>query len=67
MSDLSEAIVSDILVSDHLPIIFHLLDHARTRNLPGPDDKFTDWEQFQNLACELISSRIQINLGEETD
>jgi hypothetical protein len=26
---LSEIIVSDILDSDHLPIIFHLLDHIR--------------------------------------
>jgi hypothetical protein len=29
----SVVIVSDILDSDHLPIIFHLLDHIRTRNL----------------------------------
>jgi hypothetical protein len=58
---LSEVIVSDILDSDHLPIIFHLLDHVRTRNLSDLVDKFTDWEWFQSLAPELISSRIQIN------
>jgi hypothetical protein len=29
---LSEVIVSDILDSDHLPSVFHLLDHIRTRN-----------------------------------
>jgi hypothetical protein len=51
---LSEIIVSDILESNHLPIIFHLLDHIRTRNLSDPVDKFTDWEQFQSLASELI-------------
>jgi hypothetical protein len=31
---LSEVTVSDILDSDHLPIVFHLLDHIRTRYLP---------------------------------
>jgi hypothetical protein len=30
---LSEVIVSDILGSDHLPIVVQLLDHIRTRNL----------------------------------
>jgi hypothetical protein len=40
---LSEVIVSDILNSDHLPIIFHLLDRIRTRNLTDPLEKFTDW------------------------
>jgi hypothetical protein len=41
---LSEVIVSDILGSDHLPIVFHLLDHVRTRTLSDLVDKFTDWE-----------------------
>jgi hypothetical protein len=40
---LSEVSVSDILDSDHLPVIFHLLDHIRTRNLSDPVDNFTDW------------------------
>jgi hypothetical protein len=30
---LSNVIVSDILDSDHLPIIFHILDHVRTKNV----------------------------------
>jgi hypothetical protein len=30
---LSDVIVSDILDSDHTPIVFHLLDHIRTRHL----------------------------------
>jgi hypothetical protein len=47
---LSEVIVSDILESDHLPIIFHLLNHVRIRNLSDPVNKFTDWERFQSLA-----------------
>jgi hypothetical protein len=28
-SGVSDVIVSDILVSNHLPIIFHILDHAK--------------------------------------
>jgi hypothetical protein len=64
---LSEVIVSDIQDSDYLPIIFHLLDHIRSRNLLDPVDKFTDWEQFQILASQLISHRIQINSGEKAD
>jgi hypothetical protein len=55
---LSEVIVSDILDLDHLPVIFHLLDHIRTRNYSDPVEKFIDWEWFQNLASELISPRI---------
>jgi hypothetical protein len=57
----------DILDSDHLPIIFHLLDHVTTRNLPDLVDKFTDWERFQSLASELISPRIKINSEQETN
>jgi hypothetical protein len=54
---LSEVIVSDILDSDHLPIVFHLLDRIRNRNISDPVNKFTDWERFQSLAYELISPK----------
>jgi hypothetical protein len=64
---LSEVIVSDILDSDHLQIIFHLLDYIRSRNLSDPVDKFTDWERFQRLFSELISPEIQINSEKEAD
>jgi exonuclease III len=37
---LSEVIVSDVLDSDHLPILFHILDHVTTRNLSDPIEKF---------------------------
>jgi hypothetical protein len=47
---LSNVIVSDILDSDHLPIIFHILYHVRAKNYSAPLDKFTDWEWFQSLA-----------------
>jgi hypothetical protein len=32
----SNVIVSDIFDSDHLPIIFHILDHVKIRNLSEP-------------------------------
>jgi hypothetical protein len=46
----SNVIVSDILDSDHLPIIFHILDAVGTLNNSTPLEKFTDWERFQSLA-----------------
>jgi hypothetical protein len=39
---LSDDIVSDSLNSDRLPIIFHILDHVRTKNVKAPREKFTD-------------------------
>jgi hypothetical protein len=56
-----------ILDSDHLPIVFHILDHVEIRNLSEPVEKFTDWEQFQSLASEPISPRIEINSWVEAD
>jgi hypothetical protein len=52
---LTYVIVSDILDSDHLPFIFHILDHVRSRDFSNCAKEFTDWEQFQSLASELIS------------
>jgi hypothetical protein len=63
----SDVIVSDILDSDHLPIIFHILDHVKIRNLSEPVEKFTDWERFQSLASELISPKIEITSEVEAD
>jgi hypothetical protein len=60
---ISNVIVSDILDSDHLPIIFHIPDHVRTKNISAPLEKFTDWERFQSLASNLISPRLEINSG----
>jgi hypothetical protein len=64
---LSEVVDSDILDSNHLLIVFHLLYHVRTRDISDSVYKFTDLEWFQSLASELISPRIQISLGEEAD
>jgi hypothetical protein len=33
---LSDLTVSDILDSDHLPIMFHILDHVRTKQISEP-------------------------------
>jgi hypothetical protein len=63
----SDVIVSDILDSDHLPIIFHILDHVKIRNLSDPIKKFTDWEMFQSLASEFISPTIEITSEVEAD
>jgi hypothetical protein len=60
---LSDIIVSDILDSDHLPIIIHIQHHVKIRNLSEPTEKFTEWDRFKSLASELISQRIEINLG----
>jgi hypothetical protein len=58
---------SNILDSDHLPIIFHILDLVKIRNLSDTIEKFTDWEQSQSLASDLISSRLEINMEVEAD
>jgi hypothetical protein len=60
-----DVIFPDILNSDHLPIVFHILDHVRTKNLSNPTEKFTDWERFLNIACDLILPRIEINSEED--
>jgi hypothetical protein len=64
---LPEVIVSAILASYHLPIVFYLLNLVITRNLSDPVDKLTDLERFQSLASELISPRIQVISGKEAD
>jgi hypothetical protein len=63
----SDVIVSDILDSDHLPVIFHTLDHVKIRNISDPIETFTDWDWFQSLASELISPKIEIISGVEAD
>jgi hypothetical protein len=61
--------LSDILDSDHLPIVrvFHIMDLVTTNKLLEPLEKFTGWERFQSLASDLISPRLDINSGIEAD
>jgi hypothetical protein len=54
----SDVIVSDILDADHLPVVFHILDHVKITNLSEPVEKFTDWDWFQSLASELMSPKV---------
>jgi hypothetical protein len=42
-SRVSDVIFSDIFDSDHLPIVFHILDHVKIRNLLEHIEKFADW------------------------
>jgi hypothetical protein len=63
----SDVIVSDILDSDHLPVVFHILDRVKVKNLSERIENFTDWNRFQNLASELISPQVKIKSGVEAD
>jgi hypothetical protein len=64
---LSGVIVSDILDSDHLPILFHILEHVKAKNISEPIEKFTHWEEFQSFISGLTLSRTEINSEKETD
>jgi hypothetical protein len=64
---LSEVILTDILDSDHLPIMFSILDSVRSRGALDPVEKLTDWEMFQNLTPEHVSPNIQIHSSDEAD
>jgi hypothetical protein len=58
---LSDIIASEILDSDHLPIMFHIMHHFGTKQISEPLENFKNWEQFQSLASHLISSIVEIN------
>jgi hypothetical protein len=44
---LSDVTVSDILHSDHIPIIFHILDHIKIRNHSEPIKNSQIWMSFK--------------------
>jgi hypothetical protein len=64
---LAEVIVIDIVDSDHLPIIFAILDCVRAREALDPFEKLRDWERFQSLTSELISLSSHVHSSEEAD
>jgi hypothetical protein len=64
---LSHVSVSDILNSDHVPIVFHILHLVTTYKLLEPFEQFTDWERFRSLVSNLISPRTEINSGVEAN
>jgi hypothetical protein len=59
--------VLDIMDSDHLPIMFCILDHVKARDILDPIKKFTDSERIQGLASVLVSPRVEINSCIEAD
>jgi len=64
---LSDITVSGILDSDHLLILFHILDHVSARDISAPVEIHIDWEWFRSLASDLISSVIQINTAAKAE
>jgi hypothetical protein len=60
----SDVTISDILDSNPLPIFLHALNYVKAWNTLNEFETFTDWEQFQSLASELISPKIYIDSGE---
>lgn len=60
-------IVSVVLDSDHLPIIFHIQNHVTIKTPSDPIETFMDWEQFQSLASYVVPPKNQINSGIEAD
>jgi hypothetical protein len=64
---ISEVTVVDVLDSDHLPLLFHMLDHVSVRDISAPVEIHTDLERFQNLASDLISPGTQIHTPEDAE
>jgi hypothetical protein len=58
---LSEVRVLDIMNSDHLRIIFCILDHIKAREILDLVEKLTHWERFQSVTSALVSPRVEIN------
>jgi hypothetical protein len=52
---------------NHLPIVFHILDHVRTTTRSEPLEKSINWEWFQSLASDLIYPRMEVNSEVEAD
>jgi hypothetical protein len=63
----TDVIVPEILDSDNLSVLFHILDHVKIINFSEPIKKFPDWELFQSLTSELILPKINIKSWIEVD
>jgi hypothetical protein len=64
---ISDINILEILDSDHLPILFHMLDHVSTRDNSASIEIQTDWEQFQSLASILTAPTTQIHISEDAE
>jgi hypothetical protein len=49
---LSDVTLPDIQASVHLPIISHILDLVRERNISNRAEKLTDLERFKGLTSQ---------------
>jgi hypothetical protein len=47
--------------------MFRILAHVRAKEVWNSVENFTEWEQFESLATDLISSRIQHHSSEVVD
>jgi hypothetical protein len=59
---LSDVTVSDVLDSDHLPVIFNILDYVSARDPLAWVGARTDWDLFRSPASDLIQPQLQIEL-----
>jgi Mg/Co/Ni transporter MgtE len=59
--------VSDALDSDHLPVMFHILDHVSAGDIFAHVEIHTDWELFRSLASDLISPTIKIHTADDSE
>jgi hypothetical protein len=64
---LLQVIVTDILNSDHISIMFTILDPVIARKALNPVEKFTNWEQFQSITYELISPNTLLHSSNKAD
>jgi hypothetical protein len=51
---LSDLIIPGALDSDHLPVVFYVLDYAETRNHSDLLEKLRDRERFQSLDADIL-------------
>lgn len=51
---LSYVIVSDVLESDHLLILFHILNHVSATNTLVPVEIHIDGKRFRSVASDII-------------
>jgi len=58
---LSDVDVSDILDSNHMQILFHILDNVSTGDISAPVEIHIDWQRFRSLTSDFVSPRIQIH------
>jgi hypothetical protein len=64
---MSEVIVTGILDSDHLPIMFNIVDPARMSEALNPVEKLRAWKSFKASSPNSLSSNIQIHNSDKVN